>query len=41
MTVVVFRDPGADTYRTEQTLVGGVIHPLAFPDLAVSVSRLL
>lgn len=41
MTVVVFRDPGAATYRTEQTLVSGVIHPLAFPDLAVSVSRLL
>ena len=29
MTVLVFRDPS------------GVIHPLAFPDVAVSVSRLL
>ena len=41
MTLLVFRDPSAATYRTEQTLEGGVIHPLAFPDLAVSVSRLL
>ena len=41
MTVLVFRDPGAGTYQTEQTLDGGVIHPLALPDIAVSVSRLL
>ena len=41
MTVLVFRDPGAVTYRSEQTLDGGVIHPLALPDIAVSVSRLL
>ena len=41
MTVPVFRDPSAETYETEQTLDRGVIHPLAFPDLAVSVSRLL
>ena len=40
MTVLVFRDPSAETYQTEQTLENGVIHPLAFPDLAVSVSRL-
>ena len=41
MTLMVFRDPGAGTYRTEQTLDSGVIHPLALPDIAVSVSRLL
>ena len=41
MTVLVFRDPGAGTYQTEQTLDGGVIHPLALPGVAVSVSRLL
>ena len=41
MTLLVFRDPSADTYETEQTLDRGFIHPLAFPDLAVSVSRLL
>jgi len=41
MTVLVFRDPSAGTYRTERTLNAGVIHPLAFPDVAVSVRRLL
>ena len=41
MTLLVFRDPSADTYEAEQTLDRGVIHPLAFPDLAVSVTRLL
>ena len=41
MTVLVFRDPDAGTYQTEQALVSGVIHPLALPDVAVSVSRLL
>ena len=38
---MVFRDPGAGTYRTAQTLDSGVIHPLALPGVAVSVSRLL
>ena len=41
MTVLLFRDPAAGTYRADQTLDGGVIHPLAFPDVAVDVSRLL
>ena len=41
MTVLVFRDPSAGTYGTERTLNGGVIHPLAFPDVAVSVRHLL
>ena len=41
LTLLVFRDPDAATYRTEQTLDSGDIHPLAFPDLAIAVSRLL
>ena len=41
MTVLVFRDQGEGTYRSDQTLDGGVIHPLALPDVAVSVDRLL
>ena len=41
MTVLVFRHPGAGTYRTEQTLDSGVIHPLTLPDVAVSIDRLL
>ena len=39
--LLVFRDPSAATYRTEQTLDSGDIHPLAFPDLAIAVTRLL
>ena len=41
MTVLVFHAPDAGTYRSEQTLDSGVIHPLALPDVAVSVGRLL
>ena len=41
MTVLVFRDPEAGTHRYEQTLESGVIHPLAVPDVAVSIDRLL
>ena len=41
MTVLVFRDPGAETYQTEHTLESGVIHPRAFPDVAIFVNRLL
>ena len=37
MTVLVFRDPSAEPTGPNS----GVIHPLAFPDLAVSVRRLL
>jgi Uma2 family endonuclease len=41
MTVLVFREPDAGTYRYERNLDSGVIHPLAIPDAAVSVDRLL
>ena len=41
MTVLVFREPDAGTYRYERNLDSGVIHPLAIPDVAVSVDRLL
>ena len=41
MTVLVFRDPGAGAYQTEQTFASGVVHPLALPDVAVSIDRLL
>ena len=39
-TVVIFRQPVHGTYQFEQTLSQGTITPLAFPDIAVSVSRL-
>ena len=41
MSVLVFRDPESGTYRSEQTLDSDIIHPVAFPDLAISVNRLL
>ena len=41
MMVLVFRDPDAGTYQTEQTLDSGVIHPFAVPDVSVSIDRLL
>jgi Uma2 family endonuclease len=37
--LIVFRSPIDGDYRDEQTLTGGVLYPLAFPSLAVSVSR--
>jgi Uma2 family endonuclease len=41
MTVVIFRHPVDGTYQFEQMLSRGTITPLAFPDIAVSVSQLL
>jgi Uma2 family endonuclease len=41
MTVVIFRHPVNGTYQFEQTLSHGTITPLAFSDIAVSVSHLL
>jgi Uma2 family endonuclease len=41
MTVVIFRHPVDGAYQFEQMLSRGTITPLAFPDLAVSVSQLL
>jgi Uma2 family endonuclease len=37
----VFRDPIEGNYGSELTLTTGEIHPLAFPDLIVSVKRLI
>ncbi len=39
--VVVFRNPVNGSYQSEQVLSQGNIFPLAFPDIAVSVRRLL
>jgi Uma2 family endonuclease len=41
MTVVIFRHPVDGTYQFEQMVSRGTITPLAFPDIAVSVSQLL
>ena len=37
----VFRQPAMGTYQLEQTLSQGELTPLAFPDLMISVDRLL
>ena len=37
----VFQDPLADTYQVERTHSTGAIAPLAFPDVSLSVERLL
>lgn len=41
MAVIVFRRPANGTYQFEQTLRQGIISPLSFLDLTVSVSQLL
>ena len=39
--IVVFRNPGDDDYLQTTNVTGGVLTPLAFPDLRFSVQRLL
>jgi Uma2 family endonuclease len=39
--MIVFRNPKADKYIEEYTVAEGMITPLAFPDVSVSVKRLL
>lgn len=41
MELVVFRDPSDDDYREKRTLIEGDICPIAFPDVVISVGRLL
>jgi Uma2 family endonuclease len=36
----VFRDLSANEYRSEISLSSGIVSPLAFPDLAIEISRL-
>jgi Uma2 family endonuclease len=39
--LIVFRVPSAQGYQSKETLTQGEINPLAFPDIAVSIRRLL
>jgi Uma2 family endonuclease len=41
MELIVMRDPVAGKYQSQMTLTDGVIYPLAFPAVAIAVSRLL
>jgi len=40
-TLIVFRNPQQGDYQAQEILTQGNIYPLAFPDVAVSVQRLL
>ena len=39
--LIVFRDPIAGEYQSEQVVTAGEINPLAFPEVAVAVSQML
>lgn len=41
MQLIVFRVPTDEGYKSKETLTQGEINPLAFPDIAVSIERLL
>ncbi|WP_089939110.1 Uma2 family endonuclease [Candidatus Entotheonella palauensis] len=41
MTVLIFRHPVNGSYQSEEQVNEGIIYPLAFPDIAVSINRLL
>jgi Uma2 family endonuclease len=41
MELIVFRSPTDEGYQLRETLTRGNINPLAFPDVAVSINRLL
>jgi Uma2 family endonuclease len=40
-TLIVFRDPMNGKYQSQQEFTSGIISPLAFPDGAIDVARLL
>ena len=40
LELVVFRDPSQDRYESQLCLSGGLISPLAFPDLSIEISYL-
>jgi Uma2 family endonuclease len=40
-TLIVFRDPVNGKYQSQQEFTSGMISPLAFPDVAIDVARLL
>jgi Uma2 family endonuclease len=41
MQLIVFRVPTDEGYQSKEALTQGEINPLAFPDIAVSIKRLL
>jgi Uma2 family endonuclease len=41
MQLIVFRSPTNEGYQSQETFSQGVIYPLSFPDVAISIDRLL
>ncbi|MFQ4135854.1 Uma2 family endonuclease [Nodosilinea sp. PGN35] len=41
MELIIMRDPADGCYRSQNTLTEGTIAPIAFPDISISVRRLL
>lgn len=39
--LIVFRSPTNEGYQTQETMTQGNINPLAFPDIAIAIERLL
>ena len=40
-TMIVFRTPLNGDYQIEETVTRGIIHPVAFPDISISVEKIL
>jgi Uma2 family endonuclease len=40
-TLIIFREPQDGEYASKSTLTSGTIHPLAFPDIAISVTAII
>lgn len=41
MQLIVFRQPTQEGYQSQEILTQGTINPLAFPDIAISIHKLL
>ncbi len=39
--LIVFRDPQDGEYASRSALAGGIIYPLAFPDISISVDSIV
>jgi Uma2 family endonuclease len=41
MELIIMRDPENGEYRSQLTLTSGTLHPIAFPEININVTRLL
>jgi Uma2 family endonuclease len=40
-TLIIFREPQDGEYASKSTLTSGTVHPLAFPDITISVNAII